>query len=95
VNFIVVEGVLITEDEISGGQYIRDLEVSISRQNSLLSEVQKKMVEQAIHYSGNVIGNFSYSQKSHSRLQLALPKWDSESLVATGKLYLFDHDPRD
>ena len=93
-DFEVANGILITEEFVEGGTFLCDLKVEVSRQNALLSEVQIKMAELAELQGGNVIGNFNYTQKAHSRFQLALPKWDTESLIATGKLYLFEHDPR-
>lgn len=93
-DFEVFNGILITEESVEGGTFRCELKVEVSRQNALLSQVQIKMAEQAELQGGNVIGNFSYTQKAHSRFQLTLPKWDTESLIATGKLYLFEHDPR-
>jgi hypothetical protein len=93
-DFEVAKGILITEESVEGGTFLCDLKVEVSRQNALLSEVQIKMAELAELQGGNFIGNFSYTQKAHSRFQLTLPKWDTESLIATGKLYLFEHDPR-
>lgn len=80
------EGIFFTEDAAAeariSGQPIR---VEVSRQNSNLVEVKKRLAKEVAKQGGNALVGFEYGQRSHSVLaQIFTFKWDTESWHGSG-----------
>lgn len=85
VNGTVLENIFFTEENISQARIIKHLHVEISRQNSNLSEVKKKLVAEAKSVGANTIMNFKYGQRRHKTWELVFSfKWDTESWHGEG-----------
>lgn len=80
------DGVFFTEQDFPDRRLTRGpLRVEISRQNSNLQEVKRRLAEQVQEAGGNALVGFRYGQRSHSVLQQVLTfKWDTESWYGEG-----------
>ena len=78
------EGVFFSEQEIPG-RVIEHIKVEISRQNSNLTEIKRKMVEKVKELGGKSISKFKYGQRKHKAWELVFTfKWDTESWYGEG-----------
>ena len=78
-------GIVFTEENPPGTTFVKRIEVSISRQNSHLSEVKDRMAADAVKSGALAIVNFRYGQRSHKWWQQMFSfKWDSESWYGEG-----------
>ncbi len=81
----VSDGVLFTEAQIPGATILRHLHVEISRQNANLSQVKRRLPEEAHQCNSTVIMNFRYGQRKHQWWELVFTfKWDTESWHGEG-----------
>ena len=81
------EGIYFSEYEIPNTVFIEHIRVEISRQNSNLLEIKKKMVEKVKEKGGSAIGKFQYGQRKHRPLELVFSfKWDTESWYGEGDI---------
>ena len=59
---------------------LQHLEVEISRQNSYLTQIKKKIVEKVKKLGGKSVSNFKYGQRKLKTWDLVFSlKWDTES----------------
>ena len=80
----VVDGVLFSDIDLPG-TVIQQVTVSISRQNTLPSDLKKKMAEQVKSLGGNAVSNFEVAQSaSHWTFKASIFMWDSETLCGVG-----------
>ena len=64
---------------------IKHLHVEISRQNANLTDVKRKLAQQAQGMGAGAIVNFRYGQRKHKWWQLVFTfKWDTESWHGEG-----------
>lgn len=81
----VTDGIFFTEQIIVGSHLVRQLRVEISRQNSNLIEVKRKLVTEAKACGATAISNFRYGQRKHDWWEYVLTfKWDTESWYGEG-----------
>jgi len=93
-RFTESDGVLFTEESLNL-VLLGSLHVKAPRQNTTLSELKADMARQAKVLGGNGVIEFRYSQRADSPLKNVFSfKWDTERLVGTGKVVLFEGDPR-
>ena len=79
------ENIFFTEDSIPTAKIVKHFHAEISRQNSNLLEVKKKLVSEAKYVGATTIMNFKYGQKKHKTWELVLSfKWDTESWHGEG-----------
>jgi hypothetical protein len=78
------DGVFFSEQAVTEGIEVRPIRVEISRQNSDLNAIKKKMAGEAQQAGANVIGSFAYGQRKHPWWKLFLFKWDTESWYGEG-----------
>ena len=82
----IVDGVLFSDLELPGEE-IEDIVISVSRQNALPSDIQKKMAKKVKELKGNAVSNFEVAQSGHHWIFTAsILMWDTESLFGVGKV---------
>ena len=85
VNGTVYDDVFFTESTIKGMSSLKHIHVEISRQNSNLFEVKKRMASETKSIGANAVMNFKYGQTKHKTWELVLTfKWDTESWHGEG-----------
>ena len=90
IRFTVQDGVVFCEGTLEGA-HIQDIKEIGATQNTTLLELKAKMAVKAKSMGGNVIINFTYSQKADRMKNIF--KFDSERLTCTGKVIHMDQPP--
>ncbi len=81
----LAEGIFFTEQPVAGATVIRHLHVEISRQNSNLIEVKRRLAAEVKACDGTALSNFRYGQKKHEWWENVFSfKWDTESWHGEG-----------
>jgi hypothetical protein len=84
-----MDGIFFTEVAIPNAAVKRHISVEISRQNSNLGEVKRRMATEARAVGASAVMNFRYGQKAHPWWELILTlKWDTESWHGEGDAVL-------
>lgn len=78
------DGVFFTEDAIANAPAVKRVSVEISRQNSDITEIKRRMAQEAKAAGANAIMSFRYGQRKHEWWQLLALKWDTESWYGEG-----------
>ena len=79
------DGVFFTEQSVLDGVSRGPVKIEISRQNSNLVEVKKRLAAMADERGANVIADFKYGQRKHKTWQQVIGfKWDTESWYGEG-----------
>jgi hypothetical protein len=79
------EGIFFVECPIPGAQTLRHVSVEISRQNSNLGEVKRRIALDAKNLGATAVMNFKYGQRAHAWWELVFTlKWDTESWWGEG-----------
>jgi hypothetical protein len=84
------EGVKFFEGAGPPGRRLGKVSVTISRQNSNLSEVKRELALQARRLGGDAVVEYRYGQRAHRWFELLLPKWDTESWWGAGEAMRLD-----
>jgi hypothetical protein len=80
----IVEGVLFSDSELPG-EDLGQVVVSISKQNTLPSDIKKKMAKKVKSLGANAVEKFETAQSGHHWLFTAsILMWDTESLYGVG-----------
>ena len=80
----IVDGILFSNSELPGDD-IKQVVVSISKQNALPSDLKKKMAAKVKELGANAVSNFEVAQSGHHWIFTAsILMWDTESLYGVG-----------
>lgn len=88
------DGVFFTEADLLTGTPKGRVHVEISRQNSNLAEVKRRLAREAKARGANVVAGWTYGQKGHSWLGLLAFKWDTESWHGEGRALFIERTNR-
>ena len=78
----VVDGVFFTEGPLPGEDR-GSAAVTIGRQNSNLSEVKQRLVQQVLDRGGNALSDFEYGQAGRKWWKIG---WDEEQWYGSGRV---------
>jgi uncharacterized protein YbjQ (UPF0145 family) len=80
-----LDGVFFTESAVPRAVVLGRVRVEVSRQNSNLTEVKRRMAHDARTMGANVVMGFRYGQRKHAWWENLLTlKWDTESWHGEG-----------